>query len=170
MKSVHLKQITGEQNEFLDLQKVLESAPGFSHRTTGAHPAASAAQSMITALPPNKTYQDKFVFIAYCEEVPVGCIDLVRGYPDASTAWIGLLLINENLHRYGLGRLSYKKIEEQIRLWPEITNIMLSVVAKNSVAIPFWQKMGFSLTGEKKPYKHGNIESEVILMRKVLSS
>lgn len=168
MGSVELKRINDEREEFLNLQKVLELAPDFSERTTGARPVASAAQSMITALPPDKGYKDKFVFNIYCDKNPIGCVDLVRGYPDKETAWIGLLLIDERFHRQGLGREAYEKTEQQLRDWPEIRHIGISVVATNDIAVPFWLKMGFSPTGERKPYKHGSIESEIILMRKTL--
>lgn len=166
---IYLKKIGDEQEEFMNLQTVLEAAPNFSHRTTGVHPDASAAQSMITALPPNKDYKDKFVFNVYRNKMPVGCVDLIRGYPDNETAWIGLLLIDERLHGQGLGRAAYEKTERQIRSWSEIRRIGISVVKTNDVAIPFWQKMGFSLTGERKPYKDGTVESELILLRKALA-
>lgn len=168
VKEIDFKLLKGEPQELIDLQTILESAPEFAHRTTGALPGASDAQSTFTMLPPNKTYADKFVFNLYRKESPVGCIDLIRGYPESSTAWIGLLLIDERLHGQGLGRLGYRKIERQIRSWPEVKSIGISVVATNDMAIPFWQKMGFSLTGERKPYKHGTVESEIILLRKVL--
>jgi len=77
-------------------------------------------------------------------------------------------MIDERLHGQGLGRAAYEKTELQIRDWPEIHRIGISVVATNDVAVPFWQRMGFSLTGERKPYQHGSVKSEVILMRKDL--
>lgn len=166
---IALKLLNGEIQEQLDLQRVLESAPNFSHRTTGALPGSSDAQSMFTMLPPDKDYHDKFVFNLYRQNSPVGCVDLIRGYPNKETAWIGLLLIDERLHGQGLGRVTYEKVEAFIRTWPEISRIGISVVATNEVAVPFWARMGFTITGERRPYKHGRVESEVILMVKAIN-
>jgi hypothetical protein len=72
------------------LQCVLEAAPDYFERVSGAPPGSAQAQGMFTALPPDKTYADKFVWGLYEGEAMIGCADVIRGYPVPEKAIIGL--------------------------------------------------------------------------------
>ena len=87
--TVTLRQLHGEPDEMAELQGALEGAPTFSQLVTGNPPGPSDAQSTFTALPPNTTYADKFVFGIYADGRCVGCIDLIRGYPSRTRRCLG---------------------------------------------------------------------------------
>jgi hypothetical protein len=44
----------------------------------------------------------------------------------------------------------------------------LGVVRTNEEALPFWHKMEFHLTDEVKPYQYGGLESETLILEKLL--
>lgn len=55
------------------------------------------------ALPPGKTYEDKY-FVGYYEnDVLVAIMDLIAGYPNEDTAYIGLFMTDVSLQGKGVG-------------------------------------------------------------------
>ena len=146
------------------LQRVLESAPTYSHLVTGVPVGPEDARSAYSSLPPNKSHDDKFVFGIHSDGQMIGCIDVVRGYPAPGTAHIGLLLIDEAHQRRGLGRKAMALLVQRIRAWRTCNNVRIGVVGANAEVLPFWDGLGFRRTGETKPYSHGVVRSEVIIL------
>ena len=149
------------------LQDVLETAPAYFRTITGLPPGAAEAQSTFTALPPDKTYDDKFVWGLYSGESMIGCADVIRGYPTPEKAVIGLLLLAESWQRRGLGRAFATLIEQAIAGWPEIERLRLGVCESNTGALVFWRKLGYADTGEVKPAPPGFVAA-VRVMEKPL--
>jgi RimJ/RimL family protein N-acetyltransferase len=135
---------------------------------TGLPPRSADGQSTFLSLPENKSYEDKFVYGIYWGEQMVGCADVIRAYPKNESAWVGLLLIAEPHQHRGIGAIAYDLLENQIRAWPGIQTIGLSVVRTNEQVLPFWKKMGFVETGVVKPYRYAQLTSESIILEKRL--
>jgi GNAT superfamily N-acetyltransferase len=170
MFSLKMIPLSGQHKEIQDLQSVLEAAPNYSLRSTGGPVLSTAAQSLFSALPPSKDYQSKFVLGFYLNEELVGCADIIRGYPDAETAMIGLLLINEKYQRNGLGLQFYEDIETLCKTWPEISRARIGVIETNAEVLPFWKKLGFKETGHRVPFEHGSVKCDNIVLEKILHS
>ena len=98
----------------------------------------------------------------------VGCIDLIRGYPTANAATLGLLLVAEQHQGVGIGCQAFTLLEQFARGWGSCDLIRLAVVMTNSEVISFWRKLGFSETGVTKPYCYGSVISQTIIMEKPL--
>jgi GNAT superfamily N-acetyltransferase len=143
-----LRLLTGQRAEMAALQRVLEAAPAYFLTVAGLPPGKAEAQSTFTALPPEKTYEDKFVWGLYAGASMIGCADVIRGYPVREKAVIGLLLLAEPWQHRGLGRPFATLIEQAIRAWPEIERLRLGVAASNTTALTFWRKLGYRETGE----------------------
>ncbi len=152
--------------DLVSLQRVLESAPDYSYRTTGGLPGQADAQAVFTMLPEGRTYDNKFVYGIFWNTEMVGCIDVIRGYPDKNSAWIGLLLLSERHQHKKFGGQAYKLLESQIRMWTEISDIQLAVVSTNDIVMPFWRKLGFTETGRRTPYQVNQVKADSIVMRK----
>jgi uncharacterized protein len=99
----------------------------------------------------------------------VGCADVIRGYPEEGTAFLGLLLIAEPFQGRGLGRAAYAEIERVVSSWGICERLRLSVIRVNDDVVPFWRKLGFEPTGETKPYRYGSVVSEHVLFEKTLT-
>jgi RimJ/RimL family protein N-acetyltransferase len=166
--SVELKLFQGGPCEITALQRVLEEAPQYTYRLTGRLPEPGDAQNLFDSCPAGKTRADKFVFAISFNGHIIGCADVVRGYPEQDTAMIGLLLLSEQHHRQGTGRTAYTRLEAIIRSWGQCHKIRIGVVRTNEAVLPFWQKLGFVPTGERKPYRYEQVESETIVLEKVL--
>ena len=162
-----LRLLTGQPAEMAALQCVLEAAPAYFQRVTGLPPGQAEAQSTFTALPPGKTYDDKFVWGLYSAEAMIGCADVVRGYPIPAKTVIGLLLLAEEWQRRGLGRAFAILLEQAISAWPEVSTLRIGVVKTNPGALAFWRKLGYRETGE---VKQGPPEfvSDVLVLEKPL--
>ncbi len=167
-KNVTIRLLNGEPSEMRELQRVLEEAPTYAQRVTGLPVGSADAQSLYIDLPPGKTDEDKFVFGIFLGDEMVGCIDLVRAYPNPTTAHIGLLLISEKYHGQGIGRQAYDLAEQFIREWGTCDTIRLGVVRTNEEVISFWKKLGFEPTGEVKPFHYASVVSETIVFQKPL--
>lgn len=158
----------GEPAEMAALQCVLEAAPAYYRSMTGAPPRGALAQTMFTALPPEKTYVDKFVWGLYAGNAMIGCADVIRGYPVRDRALIGLLLLAEPWQRRGLGRAFAMLVEQAILTWNEISTLRLGVGVSNHGAHIFWRKMGYLDTGEMKRAGQ-DVIVDVIIMEKPAS-
>ena len=108
---MELVALTGEPEEMLALQRVIGAAPGFALAVTGLPPGPADARSTFTVLPEGRSEDDGFVYGVYLDGQMIGCADVVRGYPDPSTAFIGLLLISEDSKRRGCGTAAYEALE-----------------------------------------------------------
>jgi ribosomal protein S18 acetylase RimI-like enzyme len=168
--AVTLRVLQGEVGDMAQLQRVIEAAPDYVQRVTGLPPGPADSQSTYTMLPEGKGYDDKFVYGIYRGDEMVGCVDLIRGWPDACTAHLGLLLVAEPFQRQGIGAAALRLVEEEVLRWGTCTTIRLGVVATNAQALPFWQRQGFVETGEVKPYRYGSVESEVVVLAKRLDA
>jgi uncharacterized protein len=166
---VTLRLLEGGATEMAELQRVLEAAPTYAQLVTGSPPGPADAQSTYTILPEGKSYEDKFVFGVYLGSAMVGCIDLIRGYPDPQVAHLGLLLIAEPFQNRGIGRSAYRLVEEYIRALGGCSTVRAAVVRTNEAVLPFWHKVGFAPTGEVKPYRYSNVVSEIIILAKRLA-
>jgi ribosomal protein S18 acetylase RimI-like enzyme len=93
---------------------------------------------------------------------------VIRGFPDPTTAHLGLLLISESAQGRGIGRVGYMAIEDVIRSWAGCRCVRIGVVRTNEGVIAFWKKVGFAETGEVKPYCYGTVVSETIILTKAL--
>jgi RimJ/RimL family protein N-acetyltransferase len=162
-----LRLLTGQRAEMAALQRVLEAAPAYFLTVTGLPPGNAEAQSTYTALPPEKTDEDKFVWGLYAGASMIGCADVIRGYPVREKAVIGLLLLAEPWQHRGLGRPFATLIEQAICAWPEIERLRLGVTASNTTALSFWRKLGYRETGEVKSPPPGMV-AEVHVFEKPL--
>ena len=150
------------------LQQVFEAAPRYFETVTGAPPGRAEAQSTFTALPPGKTYDDKRVWGLCAGPRMIGCADVIRGYPVAEKAVIGLLLLAESWQRHGFGRAFALLIERAIAEWPEITTCRLGVAASNARALAFWRRQGYAETGEVRPAQPPFV-ADVLVFEKTLT-
>jgi len=166
-ENLELKILEGREGEIAEVQRVLAESPNYYINTSDGLPSPEDGEELFAAIAPGKEFQDKFVFGIYLNNYMIGCIDLCRGFPDESTVTLGLLLLSEKHQKKGLGAGAYKKLEEIIKGWGNFEKIRIGVLVSNIEVLPFWKKMGYTEKG-RKPYKHGDIKTEVITLEKLL--
>jgi len=151
-----------------DVQAIIDCAPTFLKNVEGLSVDSEYASRDLQALPPGCALDQKYFFVIKNGADQIGVADLVKDYPKKGTAFLGLLLLAEKVQRNGFGTKAYRLLEEFALSKLSADKIRLAYNDSNPVA-QFWQKMGFSHTGESKPYKGRTRDSAVILMEKELT-
>jgi hypothetical protein len=88
----------------------------------------------------------------------IGCLDLIRGFPDHSRAYIGLLVLDKNRRGQGVGGKCWQLAQDVIRAWNGVTHVRLGISVGNVLAEKFWLAMGFLPTGESSVSRDNGIE------------
>lgn len=158
------------RQQMLELQGVFDKAPGYLRSFNEQKSRNDDAFVTLHTLPNAKNYSDKVVFGVYEHREMIGCVDLIRGYPTPNVAFLGLLLLAEPHQGRGLGRKIYEDTEQVIKGWAEIDTARLAVLENNSVAVPFWRKMGFSETGERSTSYHKEQAFPCLVMQKSIKT
>jgi len=70
-------------------------------------------------------------------------------------AWIALLLIARDFQGHGYGSEAATLLERHFFSSPEITQIGLAVLVKNTPALAFWEKRGY-IRGKRMNDQHGS--------------
>ena len=167
---VTLREVAGDPEELAALQRVMESDEEYSLRVTRHPPGPAEAQSTLMFVPDGKSPDDKAPFGVWDDDELVGLLDLLLRYPDDETLYIGLLLIDRGRQGQGIGTAAYRALERDVLpRWPWVRRLRLSVVRGNDQVLGFWRRLGFTETGEVRPWRYDKLESESILMDKVVS-
>ncbi|HEY9294418.1 MAG TPA: GNAT family N-acetyltransferase [Microlunatus sp.] len=171
---MQLRPFTADQEA--DLQELLESDPGYAERVTGYPPMPSDALSLTVVRPDGFELKSKHVLGGWHpgwagRDELASVVDLLRGYPAADCAFVGLLLVRFELQGTGLGRQTWQEVEGLVSGWPEIRRFRLAVVETNArTALPFWRALGFRETGERQPHQVLEEPASAILMEKAIGS
>jgi len=147
-------------------QSVFEQAPGYFLSVEGRFPAGDAAKLDLLELPPGKSLDDKHSFLIMQATEPVGCMEIVQGYPAPAVAYIGLLLFAEPRQGQGLGREALTFAESLARTW-SCSHLRLAVISTNVRAFDFWRREGFEEIERKT---NSRFTGEAVVMQRRISS
>lgn len=121
---------------------LFEQAAEYSLLVEGRAPTPEDARNELVELPPGKSAVDKFFGGYWQRGLLVGCADLIRGYPDPETAYLGLLLFAPAHRGRGLGVAALEHLAGLARSWG-CTALRLAVIDKNLRGLNFWRRQGF---------------------------
>lgn len=114
---------------------------------------SSAAHDLFNDKPDRAKKEDKVILgIIDDQKRLLGVFDLLRGYPNPKTLNLGLMLLEPSSCGKGIGNKAYKLLEEWI-VSQQFSKVRLGVLFGNERGLHFWKRMGFTETGEIKPYK-----------------
>ncbi len=101
----------------------------------------------MTAFPPGKLEDDKFYLGYFDNEKLIAVIDLILGYPDEDTAYVGFFMTDVDVQGKGVGSSIVNDLNRYI-VSQGYSNIQLGWVKGNTQAEHFWHKNGFQETGK----------------------
>lgn len=154
----------GSTEDAAALFSLFQQASAYSLLVEGKLPTLEDAHSGLAELPPGKDLNDKFFGGYWQDSALVGCADIIRGYPDASIAYLGLLLFAEEQQGKGLGVLALAHIAALARSWG-CTALRLAVIDKNTRGLRFWQREGFQELYRKTT---SQFTGDAVVMQKAL--
>ncbi len=120
----------------------------------------------ITALPPDTTIDQKFFLGIYEEDRMIAVLDYLEGYPTKDTAFIGLFMLDNEIHGMGIGK---NIIDAFIRSAKEnqYIKVKLGCFETNEIGHRVWSKLGFEKERETKREVDGR-ELNLIVMQRPL--
>ena len=102
------------------------------------------------ALPPGKSREDKYYIGFFDGGSLVAIMDLILGYPEKNTAFIGLFMTAHDRQGCGLGSRILRDCMARLSA-AGYHRLRLAVDEGNPQSLAFWTKNGFTLTGEVHP-------------------
>ncbi len=150
-----------------ELQRALDSAPAFHLLVQGRLPSPSAVEELFSLFPPGKSEVDKFVLGIYDTSGIIGCVDIIRGYPNQHVAYIGLLIISELVQGKTYGAQTLKYIMTLAGDW-SCEALRVTVQENNMRALAFWQREGFiELYRSESP---GYVSQAIVMERALITA
>lgn len=143
--SIHLgrhvlaKVTAGNDTGVRAIQAVLESDPVTWAQLEGAKPGPDEAAHLVGEAPPGMTLARKHLWV-----LDTACvIDLVEGYPDATTWFLGLIFIAPVARNAGLGTELMRGVCDHVRASGGRA-VRLAVVTTNIAARRLYDRLGFT--------------------------
>lgn len=122
---------------------LLQQASDYSLLVEGRRPTLDDAIKELSALPPGKPLQDKCFGGYWVDGALIGCMDLIRGYPEPDIAYLGLLLFASAHRGAGHGVAALSHLSDLARSWG-CARMRLAVIDKNVRGLRFWRREGFA--------------------------
>ena len=110
-------------------------------------PSTEALLRDTLAVPEGKGLVDKYFLLIRDEAGPLGLADIISGYPEGATAWIGLFMLRRSAQGKGVGRKMASQLLSGLKaagFW----RAGLAYVKDNPVPSHFWPGIGFEPSRE----------------------
>lgn len=101
----------------------------------------------LTLCPPGTTPAQKHYVGFFDADTLVAVMDLIDGYPDADTAFIGFFMMNKNLQGQGTGTAIVRDVLAALHALG-YTAVRLGIDKENPQSNHFWRKNGFTVLRE----------------------
>lgn len=116
------------------------------YRHCPPEPAPESLRGDMAALPPGKGPEDKYYLGYFCGERLAAVLDLILGYPNDQTAFIGFFMMERSLQGAGAGTAVVRELAAALRR-QGFRSIRLGWAKGNPQSEHFWKKNGFRETG-----------------------
>ena len=117
------------------------------YRYCGKQPSRELILHDLRITPPNTSADAKYYVGLYDGEILVAILDLIDGYPDSDTAFVGFFMMNRQLQ----GRQIGTSVIQELCLYLKETGlkrVLLGIDKDNPQSNAFWAKNGFSVIRE----------------------
>lgn len=131
------------EKECGDLFRLQQSNEYYFSVAEGRPVTYELAVEGLTDLPPNTPIERKTYAGFYRGGRMEAILDYIVGYPDGTVVWIGLFMIDNTLHRKGIGRRIVGKFADACAQ-NGFAAIQLGVIEENERGFAFWTAQGFS--------------------------
>ncbi len=134
-----------DEKELSNLLALCQSNPMYYHHCPPDVSLESLCSDM-SVLPPGRSMADKHYVGFFKETELIGVMDLIEGYPNEQTAFIGFFMLSSNVQGHGVGT---DIITEAFAYLKEcgFDKVKLGYAKGNPQSEHFWIKNGFDRTG-----------------------
>ena len=92
------------------------------------------------------------ILIAIGADGLVGCVQVSQ--KNANTAYLGLLSVDPEVQAGGLGKALIDAAERAAQIEFSASKIEMTVIRQRSELIAYYERRGYALTGEERPFPH----------------
>ncbi len=82
----------------------------------------------------------------------IGCVQVSQ--KNADTAYLGLLSVDPDVQAGGLGKALIEAAEHAAQIEFSASTIEMTVIAQRNELIAYYERRGYALTGEERPFPH----------------
>ena len=154
LRNYNIKQIT--ESNYMELAEIYTSNDEFFLITEGKKSDVSGIKNNISSVPPNFDLENKLALSFWRQGKPIAILDLLKGYPDKESIWIGLLLIHGIIQGEGIGSEIVDGIIKSADA-EGFSSLQLGVVESNKKGLKFWEKQGFQVMRESFDTERGKM-------------
>ncbi len=149
----HLRVRFATPEDAATVLEIFKRSPEYFRKVDGCEPSEHTVKTEMTLEPKEKVaaYRKTFMIIEH-EGKPIGAADVHVHHPQEGVAYIGLLLLVEDVFGKGLGRRSFELIADFLKRTYKIEKIQLGISEENDVS-GFWRKLGFTPNGNSYTWK-----------------
>lgn len=140
-----VKQFTEE--DIPDIYALCKSNPTY-YKHMKMEPTPENLKESMTALPRGMTMENKIFAGFYQGGCLIALLDLILGYPDCNTAFIGWFMMHKALQGEGIGSAIVKDILSCVKK-EGFSYVRLGYIKGNAESESFWKKNGFLPTGSE---------------------
>lgn len=138
-----VKQFTEE--DIPDIYVLCKGNPTY-YRYMKMEPTPENLRESMTALPRGMTMEDKLFAGFYQDGCLIALLDLIIGYPDSDTAFIGWFMMSKAQQGAGIGSAIVKDILDCLKK-EGFSYVRLGYIKGNPESEGFWKKNGFLPAG-----------------------
>lgn len=141
---------------------LLQHDGGYSMGVNTRPSERTDVDDLLYSRPPGTAPDQKHVLGLWADDELVAVADVITGWPEQHTNWVGLLQVHEAHTGRGHARALH---DELLRRFPAPA-WRLAVVDSNDRVVGFWERLGYRATGENRPWTSASGEAhETILMQ-----
>lgn len=131
-----------------DVPALLDMAAGHPlfYQHLREEPSAEGFLEDLAALPPRCAPEDKYYAGYFRDGRLIGALDLVTGFPNPETAFVGFFMLRSDLQGKGLGSALVDDLLSFLQN-AGYRSVRLMYVKGNPQSAAFWTKNGFTPTG-----------------------
>lgn len=142
------------ENDFPALLALYKSNPFYLSISQEGPPTLENCQEDAAALPPGRGKEHKLFLGLFQESGLAAVLDLVEGYPEEGTLYLGLLELAGPLQGKGLGTHIFSALSQEAGA-AGFQCIRLACLEENLPGLAFWAGMGFEEEGRSTLLKGG---------------
>lgn len=151
------------------LQDLFEAGADYFERCYGVPPGPAEGESAFVALPDGANREDKSLYGVFDDGGSlVGVVDAVRGWPQADTLMLGLLLVAPEWRDRGVGAAVLEGMADAWRA-AGMRRIRVGVVRRNARALAFYSRLGFT-EAERVVRRLGTADREIVVLVRKLAA
>lgn len=135
------------------------------YRYCGGETSPGRIRQDLTLCPPGIPLAQKYYVGFFAAGTLVAVMDLVDGYPDADTAFIGFFMMNKSLQGRGVGTALVSEVLAYLTALG-FAAVRLGIDKENPQSNHFWRKNGFTVLKEVPQARGVILLAERCLMQK----